>query len=128
MCRSIGYGFCFSESGTGSTNQRFCLEQGIVFAIPTLEHGRGDHFAARIAVQTNVVAVPARVPLHVHSNTPIRLEGQPRLTFFSLEQGIYSHDFVWNRVAELRLFSLEQGQVFRHSAAHPHPKLRGLYT
>ena len=32
---------------------------------------------------------------------------------------------VWNRVAKLCLFSLEQGQVPRHSAAHPHPKLRG---
>ena len=66
MCRSTGYGFCLSESGTGSTNQRFCLKQ----AMPTLEHGRGDYFAARIAVQTNVVAVPARVPRHVQSNTP----------------------------------------------------------
>ena len=62
-----------SESGTGSTNQRFFLEQGILFAIPTLEHGRGAYFAARIAVQTNVVAVPARVPLHVHSNTPFQI-------------------------------------------------------
>ena len=55
-----------------------------------------------------------------------RLEGQLRLTFFSLEQGIYFHDFVWNRLAKLRLFSLEQGQVLRHSAAHPYPKLRGV--
>ena len=55
-----------------------------------------------------------------------RLEGQPRLTYFSLEQGIYFHDFVWNRVAKLRLFSLEQGQVLRHSAAHPHAKLKGV--
>ena len=32
-----------------------CLKQGILFAIPTLmEDGRGDYFAARIAVQTNV--------------------------------------------------------------------------
>ena len=31
------------ESGTGSTNQHFCLEQGILFAILTLEHGRGDY-------------------------------------------------------------------------------------
>ena len=29
ICRSTGYGFCLSESGTGSTNQHFCLEQGI---------------------------------------------------------------------------------------------------
>ena len=42
----------------------------MLFGILTLEHVRGDYFAARIAVQTNVVALPARVPLHVHSNTP----------------------------------------------------------
>ena len=66
------YGFCLSESGTGSTNQRFCLEQGVIlFAIPTLEHGWGYFFAARIVLQTNIVAaVPARVPLHVYSNMP----------------------------------------------------------
>ena len=50
-----------------------CLEQGILFAIPTLEHVRGVYFAARIAVHTNVVAFPARVPLHVHSNTPFQI-------------------------------------------------------
>ena len=73
MCHSTGYGFCLSESGTGSTNQRFCLEQGILFGIPTLEHIRGDYFAARIAVQTDVVAVPARVPLHIPNTLfPIR--------------------------------------------------------
>ena len=55
-----------------------------------------------------------------------RLEGQTRLTIFSLEQGTYFHDFVWNRVAKSRLFSLEQGQVLRHSATHIHPKLRGV--
>ena len=40
-----------------------------------------------------------------------RLDGKLRLTFFILEQGIYFHNFVWNRVENLRLFSLEQGQV-----------------
>ena len=40
-------------------SERFCLEQGILFAIPTLEHGRGYHFAARIALQTNIVTLPA---------------------------------------------------------------------
>ena len=62
MCRSTGYGFCLQISVS-------CLECGILFAILTLEHGRGDYFAARIVVQTNVIAVPARVPLHVYSNT-----------------------------------------------------------
>ena len=33
MCRSTGYDFCLSESGTGSIHQRFCLEQGILFAM-----------------------------------------------------------------------------------------------
>ena len=56
------------------------------------------------------------------------LEGQVRLTFFSLEQGIYFQDFVWDRVAKLRLFSLEQGQVLGHSAAHPHPKFNDQAT
>ena len=41
MCRSTGYGFFISESGTGSTNQRFCLEQGILFDILTLEQRSG---------------------------------------------------------------------------------------
>ena len=39
---------------------------------------------------------------------------------------IYFHHSVWNRVARLRLFSVEQGQVPRHLAAHPLPKLRGI--
>ena len=49
--------------------QRFCLEQGIRFATPTLEHGRGVYLAARTALQTNahVVAVPARVPLRLQA-------------------------------------------------------------
>ena len=97
MCHSTGYGFCLSESGTGSTNKRFCLEQGILFAIPTLEHGQDDYFAARIAVRMNVVAFPARVPLHVHSNTPFPIRSTLSHVFqsgtgylfsqFCLEQG-----------------------------------------
>ena len=38
ICRSTGYGFCLSESGIGSTNQRFWLEQGIHFC--PFRHGR----------------------------------------------------------------------------------------
>ena len=106
MCHS-------TESGTGSTNQRFCLEQGILFAIPTMEHGRGDYFAARIAVQTNVVAVPARVPLHVHSNTPFPIRRSTVSHVFQSGTGQQNCVFlVWNRV--------------RFSAAHPYPKLRGV--
>ena len=32
MCRPTGYGFCLSDSETGSKKQRFCLEQGLLFA------------------------------------------------------------------------------------------------
>ena len=31
MCRSTGYGFCFSDSGTGYKNRPFSLEQGIFY-------------------------------------------------------------------------------------------------
>ena len=31
MCRSTGYVFCFSDSGTGYKNHRFSLEQGIFY-------------------------------------------------------------------------------------------------
>ena len=53
-----------------------------------------------------------------------RFGGQPRLIFFSLEQGIFT--ILSGTVVKLCLFSLEQGQVPRHSAAHPHPKSRGI--
>ena len=98
MCRSTGYGCCLSESGTGSTNQRFCLEQGILFDFLTLKHGRDYYFAARIAVQMNIVAVPARVPLHVHSNTPFPIRRSTASHLFSrfcLEQG--------SKIASLRV-------------------------
>ena len=98
MCRSTGYGFCLSESGTGSKNQRFCLEQGILFVIPTLEHGQGNYFAARIVLQTNLVAAPARVPLHVHSNTP-----------FPIRRSTSSHVFQSRTGYLFSGFCLEQG-------------------
>ena len=69
MCRSTGYGFCLSGSGTGSTNQRFCLEQGKLFATLTLEHGSGYVFAARNTLETNIVAVPTWDLLHIYSNS-----------------------------------------------------------
>ena len=31
MCRSTGYVFCFSDSGTGYKNRPFSLEQGIFY-------------------------------------------------------------------------------------------------
>ena len=31
MCRSTGYVFCFSDSGTGYKNRTFSLEQGIFY-------------------------------------------------------------------------------------------------
>ena len=75
-----------------------CLEQGIIFAIPTLEHGRGDYFAVRIAVQTNVVAVPAQVPLHVHSNRPLQFRRSTSSHVFQSGKG-----YLFSR------FFLEQG-------------------
>ena len=103
-------------SGTGST-----------FCHATLEHDRGDYFAARIALQTDVVAVPARVPLHVYSTTPFPNRRSTSSHIFQSWTGyLFSCHFFWNRVAKLRLFSLEQGQVPRQSAAHTHLKLRGV--
>ena len=77
----------------------------------------GYYFAARIALQMNVVAVPTPVSLHVYSKTPSPF--RRRTAFFSLEQGINFHDFVCNRFAKLCLFSLEQFQVPRHSGTPP---------
>ena len=64
--------------------------------------GRGYYFAARIALQTNVAVFPARVRRHVYSNTP-----------FPIRRSTAS---VWNGVAKLCLFSLEKGQLPKHSA------------
>ena len=97
--------FCHSDSGTRS-GQLFCCQN------------RGTN--------ERLLLFPLGSRCTFTQTRRFRLEGQPRLTLFSLEQGIYFHDFVWNRVAKLRLFSLEQGQVLRHSAAHTHPKLRGV--
>ena len=121
MCRSTGYGFCLSESGTGSTNQRFCLEQGILFAIPLWNTVGVTILLPESRYRRTLLLFPRGYRCTFTQTRRFRLEGQPRLTFFSLEQGIYFHDFVWNRVAKLRRFSLEQGQVLRQSAAHPHP-------
>ena len=125
-------------------------QQGMVFAFLSLEQGL--HISVSVWNRVyflpfrlwNTVGVTILLPESRHKQTLLlfqlgsrcmftqtrrfRLDGQFRLTFFSLEQGIYFHNFVWNRVANLRLFSLEQGQVLRllrHAAAHPHPKLRG---
>ena len=73
MCRLTGMVFASLSLEQGLQISVSCLEQGIIFAILTLEHSRGDYFAARIAVQTNVVAVPTPVPLHVHLNTPLQI-------------------------------------------------------
>ena len=86
-----------SESGMGSTNQRFCLEPGILFAIPALEHGQGYYFAARIVLQMNVaVATWCRAACllnHAVSDSKVN-----RVSHFS----------VWNRVSYFSQFCLEQ--------------------
>ena len=93
-----GIQYQFIESGTGSTNQRFCLEQGILFAIRNLEHGWGDYFAARIAVQTNVVAVPTWVLLQVAQNA-----------LFLIRRLTSSHVFQSGTGYLFSRFCLEQG-------------------
>ena len=131
MYRLPGYGFCLSEFGTGSTNQSFGLEQGTRSAHSDSEtrSGLGLLYSARIALQTNTVAVPARVPLHFYANSPFPIR-KLRLTFwnkmctcvhlvfstFCLEQGYRS------KIASL--YKLEEGRVPRHSPSNPHPKLK----
>ena len=44
----------------------FLSGTGYTFCHVTLDHSRADFFADRIELQTNVVAVPALVPLHVY--------------------------------------------------------------
>ena len=70
--------------------------------------------------------VVAGVSLHVYSNTLFPIRRSTTSHIFQSGTEINFHDFVWNRVAKLCLFSLEQGQVPRHSAAHPHRKLKGV--
>ena len=48
------------------------------------------------------------------------------MNYNCLEQGTNFHHFVWNRVAKLTFFCLEQGQGLRDSAAHPYPKFPGV--
>ena len=75
-------------------------------------------------LQTNTVVVPTRVPRHFHSNTPFLIIKDKLHLTFSNRVSILFHNLAWKSVAKSCLFSLEQGQVPRHSAAHPHPKLR----
>ena len=86
-------------SGTGST---FCHSDSGALS--------GLLFAARIALQTNVVAVSTRVPLHVYSNTPFRIRRSTASHFFQSETGYLFSRFclergckncvslIWNRV------------------------------
>ena len=63
---------------------------GILFAIPNLGHGRGDYFAARIAVQTNVVHTSSHV---------FQSETGYLFSLFCLEKGSkIASLLVWNRV------------------------------
>ena len=103
MCCSTGYGFCLS----------------LPFAIPTLGV---TILLPESRCKWKLLLFPLGSCCLFTQTHHFRFESRPRLTFFCLGQGIYFHDFVWNRVAKLCLFSLKQGQIPRHSAAHPHPK------
>ena len=127
MHHSTGRGFCLSDCGTGSTNRQFCPEQGIHFA----HSDSGTRSGLRLLFSCQNRAAkehcccsrlcPA-AGLLKHANFDLKVNC---VSHFGTLQGIYYHHFVWNRAAKLCLFSLEQGQVPMHSAAHPRPKLRG---
>ena len=99
MCRSTGYGFCLSEPGAGSTNQRSCLELGILFSHSDSGTWSGLGFLFFLSESHCKQTLLFSGPLHVYSNTGF--EGQPRLTI--VEQGIYFYHLVWSRVAKLFL-------------------------
>ena len=127
MCCSTGYGFCLSESGTGPTNQRFCLEQGkyCFFPFRLWNTLRVTCLPSELRCKRTLLLFLLGSHCMLTPTHSFRFEGQLCLTIFSVwNRRIYFHHFVWNRVAKLCLFSLEQDQVPRHSAAHPHPKLR----
>ena len=88
MCRSTGYGFCFPESGTGSTNQHFCLEQGVLFAhldfVFCQDRAANEHCSCSgptTALLKHAIAIIAS----------------------SQEQGIHLHHFVGNRIENVCL-------------------------
>ena len=123
-------------------------QQGVVFASLTVEQG----LQIGSSVQNRVYFLPIPTLEHVRVRVTFLLpESRCKRTLllfplvsrcrftqtcnfdlkvncvshFGTLQGIYYHHLVWNRAAKLCLFSLEQGQVPMHSAAHPHPTLRG---
>ena len=127
MCHSTGDGFCLSESGV----------QGLQISVPVWNRVYFLPFRLWNTVWVTfllpescckqmLLLFPLGSRCMYTQTCSSRFKGQLHLTFFSLEQCICFHDFVWNRVAKLCLFSLEHGQAPRHSAAHPHPKLRGV--
>ena len=82
--------FCLSESGTGSTNQHFCPEHGILFAILTLDHGWGSFFAANEHCCRSCLGPAACLLKHAVSDSKVN--------------GI-SHFSVWNRVSMFTILS-----------------------
>ena len=119
-CSSTGYGFCLSESGTGSTKISVSVWNRVYFLPFRLWNTvRMTILLPESRYKRTLLLFPLGSRCTFTQTRHFRLEGELRITFFSLETGIYFHHFVWNRVGKLRLFSLEQGQVIRHSAAHP---------
>ena len=142
MCFSTGYGCCprvwnrvYKSAFLSGTGYTFCHTDSGTWS--------GWLFATRFAVQMNIVAVPAWVPLYVHSRA---VYDQKVNRVSRLGQGIYFQNFVWNREAKLCFFSVwnrvrfsgtqwhtpilnwgkTQGQAGNEIPAKPHLKISGL--
>ena len=119
----------FAKVWNRVSNQYFCLEQGILFANSDsqTQSGLGLFFSCQNlqTLQTNTVSVPGRVPLHTQARH-LHFQSKVILVSHSGTGYLYFQHFVLNRVAKFCIFSLLQGSCrYRHSAAHPHPKLGG---
>ena len=88
----------------------------VYFCLRTLEHGRGSFFLCQNRAANEHCCCSPSFPIWRSTASHIFQSGTGYLfSQFCLEQG-----------SKLCLFSLEQGQVPRHSAAHPYPQLRGV--
>ena len=101
FCNSTGYTFCHSDSGA---------QPGLLFRCQN--RAANEHCCCLPLLSCCMFTQTIRRSTASH--------------IFQSKTGYLFHRYVWNRVAKLCRFSLEQGQVPRHSAAHPHPKTRGV--